>query len=363
MAIKAEYFLATPAPSGFCTLFEQAFFAPEEGTVMLLKGSAGSGKSTLLKKTAQMLEDMGLEVERIRCASSPDSLDGIICPKAKLAAFDATAPHVMEPVLPGAFERMVTLYDTVCDEALSEYRELLWKHQQEAEKYRTRAIRYLTAAGCLLDDTARTARCCTDEPKILRCADSLAKRYFTEKARKTGEKSVRLLEAVTPHGVVCLEQTVYALADTVVAVEDEWGAAAPILMQALCSLAQERGLDVIACHDCFSPQQLSHLIVPSLRLAFVTVGGVCPAPRRVSRTIHAKRFTNMDGIRARRNRLRFNRKSCRELLAQACEMLCESAVHHDEQERVYTRAMDTQALDAKTRQVMEQVRGYAADMR
>lgn len=132
MAIKAEYFLATPAPSGFCTLFEQAFFAPEEGTVMLLKGSAGSGKSTLLKKTAQMLEDMGLEVERIRCASSPDSLDGIICPKAKLAAFDATAPHVMEPVLPGAFERMVTLYDTVCDEALSEYRELLWKHQQEA---------------------------------------------------------------------------------------------------------------------------------------------------------------------------------------------------------------------------------------
>ena len=115
------------------------------------------------------------------------------------------------------------------------------------------------------------------------------------------------------------------------------GRPAPILMQALCSLAQERGLDVIACHDCFSPQQLRHLIIPSLRLAFVTVGGVCPAPRRVSRTIHAKRFTNMDGIRARRNRLRFNRKSCRELLAQACEMLCESAVHHDEQERVYTR--------------------------
>ena len=134
MVKKAEYFLATPAPSGFCALFEQAFFAPEEGMVMLLKGSAGSGKSTLLKNAANMLEDMRLEVERIRCASAPDSLDGILCPAVKLAAFDATAPHVIEPILPGAFEHMVTIYDTVCENELCEQREALWFHEQEAEK-------------------------------------------------------------------------------------------------------------------------------------------------------------------------------------------------------------------------------------
>ncbi|HJB40303.1 MAG TPA: hypothetical protein H9943_07910 [Candidatus Ruthenibacterium avium] len=359
MVKKAEYFLATPAPSGFCALFEQAFFAPEEGMVMLLKGSAGSGKSTLLKKAANMLEDMGLEVERIRCASAPDSLDGILCPAVKLAAFDATAPHVIEPILPGAFEHMVTLYDTVCENELCEQREALWFHEQEAEKYRMRAVRYLTAAGCLLDDTARTARSCTDKPKILRCAASLAKRYLTAPGG-TGECEVRLLDAMTPQGVVCLEQTVYALADNVVALEDEWGAAAPVLMEALCRMATSQGLDVVACRDCFSPQQqIRHLIVPSLRLAFVTVGGVYPAPSRVSRTIHAKRFTNMDGIRARRNRLRFNRKSCRDLLSQASEMLRESAAHHAEQERIYTHAMKVEALDERTRQVLEYLRSYA----
>lgn len=326
---------------------------------MLLKGSAGSGKSTLLKKAANMLEDMGLEVERIRCASAPDSLDGILCPAVKLAAFDATAPHVIEPILPGAFEHMVTLYDTVCENELCEQREALWFHEQEAEKYRMRAVRYLTAAGCLLDDTARTARSCTDKPKILRCAASLAKRYLTAPGG-TGECEVRLLDAMTPQGVVCLEQTVYALADTVVALEDEWGAAAPVLMEALCRMATSQGLDVVACRDCFSPQQqIRHLIVPSLRLAFVTVGGVYPAPSRVSRTIHAKRFTNMDGIRARRNRLRFNRKSCRDLLLQASEMLRESAAHHAEQERIYTHAMKVEALDERTQQVLEYLRSYA----
>ena len=43
----------------------------------------------------------GQRIEKIHCASDPDSLDGVIFLDQKRAIIDATAPHVVEPDAPG----------------------------------------------------------------------------------------------------------------------------------------------------------------------------------------------------------------------------------------------------------------------
>ena len=89
-----------------------------EGKRTAIIGPNGAGKSTLLKALADKAEQKGEPIQRIHCASDPDSLDGVIFLDKRAAIVDATAPHVMEPDAPGAEEQVVSLYHTLDADAL-----------------------------------------------------------------------------------------------------------------------------------------------------------------------------------------------------------------------------------------------------
>ena len=65
----------------------------------------------------------GQRIEKIHCASDPDSLDGVIFLDQKRAIIDATAPHVVEPDAPGADELVVSLYHTIDAGKLAPHRD------------------------------------------------------------------------------------------------------------------------------------------------------------------------------------------------------------------------------------------------
>ena len=44
----------------------------------LIKSGPGCGKSTLMKRLARKAEQQGQPIERVHCASDPDSLDGVV---------------------------------------------------------------------------------------------------------------------------------------------------------------------------------------------------------------------------------------------------------------------------------------------
>lgn len=343
-----DFFLGASAPGGFFHCFAQAYPPFESGDVLLLKGGPGCGKSTMLRALAGALAERGCLVERIRCAQAPEALDGVVCAQRAFAAFDATAPHALEPRYPGAYEQVVSLHGAYRAGALREKRDALRALTLLEEKERQRAVRYLTAAGCLVHDTARTALCGTDTAKARRFAHTLARRYLPATAQK-GAEHVRMLSAVGPDGAVFLSDTVRALADTVVVLDDAWGAAGPALLGELRALALERGHTFYACRCPLHPRdKLEHLLFPALRLAFVTASPFHPVSFPGQRTLHAQRFTNRDALALRRNRLRFNRRSAEELLAQAAGALRAARDAHREIEAVYSAALDTQALDALT---------------
>ena len=93
---SVDFFLGTTTPAGFKGYFEP--LRQEPGMQMyLIKSGPGCGKSTLMKRLAVKAEQKGEPIQRIHCASDPDSLDGVIFLDKRAAIVDATAPHVMEP--------------------------------------------------------------------------------------------------------------------------------------------------------------------------------------------------------------------------------------------------------------------------
>ena len=111
MQPNVTFFLGANAPTGFYSLYDQLPSGHDARRLFLLKGGAGCGKSTLMGKVAQRLEEVGEEVEYIRCSGDPGSLDAVIFPRLGAAIVDATAPHVIEPQLPGVVESYVNLGD------------------------------------------------------------------------------------------------------------------------------------------------------------------------------------------------------------------------------------------------------------
>ena len=138
---SVDFFLGATTPAGF-----KGYFAPlrrEPGMqLVLLKSGPGCGKSTLMKRLARAAQDKGEPIQRIHCASDPDSLDGVVFLRQKRAIIDATAPHVVEPEAPGADERVLSLYHTIDADALHPHKdEVTALFAQKAAEFSTQVER------------------------------------------------------------------------------------------------------------------------------------------------------------------------------------------------------------------------------
>jgi len=102
-----HFFAGANTAKGFFSYYD--YLAKDSYTrVFILKGGPGTGKSTMLKKIAAELQD-SYTVDRFHCSADLNSLDGIYIHGLEVSMLDGTAPHVTDPRLPGAVQRIVDL--------------------------------------------------------------------------------------------------------------------------------------------------------------------------------------------------------------------------------------------------------------
>lgn len=346
---STDFFLGAATPAGFKGYFEPLRRA-EGLQLYLLKSGPGCGKSTLLKRLAQMADE---PVERIHCASDPDSLDGVVFLRQKAAVLDATPPHALEPAAPGADEFVVSLYHTIDAEALRAHRDETRALLEKEAALRARAARYLASAGSLLLDSRRTEACSANFEKVRRYAKRLCARLLPHTAGPAREE-VRLLSAVTPKGVVFYGDTVRTLADKIVVFRDEYGAVSRLLMELLRAEALSRGYSVITCPCAMHPEEkIDHLLIPQAGLAFLTENSWHAAQFPGAQAVRCTRFVDSENLSCSRARLRFNSRAAAELMEQAASLLAQAQSAHAELETYYRAAVDFAAVDAEAKKCAE----------
>ena len=221
----------------------------------LIKSGPGCGKSTLMKQLAQKAEQQGQSIERVHCASDPDSLDGVVFLGQRAAIVDATAPHVLEPDAPGADEIVVSLYHTIQAEALAPHREEVKALFRRNAQLRARAARYVASAGSLLLDSRRAEACSTNFEKVRRYIKRLCTRVLPRCPDDCSpSEELRLLSAITPKGMVFYKGTVQALADRCIVFRDDYGAVSRLLLELIRAEALARGYHIITCPCAMHPE-------------------------------------------------------------------------------------------------------------
>ncbi len=341
------FFLGCSSPSGFRSFFNEIYSPHEGGYAYIIKGGPGTGKSTLLKKISFILTENGVENEVIFCSSDPDSIDGVVAPQLNCCIVDGTSPHVMEPKYPGVSEELINLGEFWDKTFLKENARNVIRLTDENAACHRRCRRFLEAASMLRCDISRIALDCTDEEKVRRFASRLASREFGSPKGHIGEEHHRFISAPTSKGIILQHERVLELCDRIYVIEDENAACAPLLLSLIRRYALAAGLDIITGLCPISTNnEIEHILVPALRLGFVTSNLFHHFGMGEVKKINSSRFTDKAALRAKSPRLNFTKKACAEFIEEAISALAEAKSIHDELEHLYISAMDFSKMDS-----------------
>ncbi len=334
-----RYFLGANSPKGFYSLYDQLIDPKTANAIYILKGGAGCGKSSFMRRIAQKAEAADECVEYIHCSGDPDSLDAIVLPGKRIAVVDGTAPHVIEPKYPGVVESYVNLGDCYNRDTLQPIREEIINCMTGYKDCYKRAYRCLNAVSEITEDMRSTLITELLEQKVSKRSLGIFNRELRIQGHGSGIVTQRFLDAITNQGIISHCPSVFSLCKRIYILEDSYKLA-HLMLAHLLSGATEAGYDVVACPSPLFPEQLAHLIIPELSLAFLSAVPGGSFPKRPYRRIHLDAMIDPELLKQNKARLRFSRKVSAALTEEAVSSLSQAKTMHDELEALYNPHVD-----------------------
>lgn len=347
MDMERHFFPGGNTSQGFYSRFASIMPKEDIKRKIILKGGPGVGKNTLMRRIAQTLRGMGTRMEYFHCASDPDSLDGIAAPEMGFVMVDGTAPHVIDPVLPGAVDGILNLGECLREESLTASRLQIRDTMEEISRCFLRVYDYLGAAAPLLAGSAREWREKTSPEVLARLCRALCDKWLPQ-GEGVGVERQLFSEAFTPKGQVSYLPTL--LEKKVTCISSPWGLSPHPVLSGIKAEALRRGISVEGLYHPLIPGELCHLIFPTLNLSVVTG----PVPRADETVMLQEELSLPQGLSREQA---FDKNAYELLLLRAVESLKEVKERHDTLEKWYTAAMDYDKWEKALERTEETVRG------
>ena len=207
MAHFRSLFPAATGPDGLISCFDYLMPDAQLRRKIILKGGPGVGKSTFMRRVQAALCSDGEESTLYFCSGDPDSLDAVAIPGKGLLILDGTAPHIVDPTIPGARDSLINLGDCLNEEALRPRLAQIRSVMAEHSACMRRARACLQAARALLLDQAHIAAEVTDASKLARLTQALISAVISDtpaSERPLPASRPVITDAVTAKGELCL---------------------------------------------------------------------------------------------------------------------------------------------------------------
>ncbi|MBR3794599.1 MAG: hypothetical protein IKK34_01040 [Clostridia bacterium] len=263
-------------PEGFISCFDHLIPDALLRRKLILKGGPGVGKSTFMRRIHAALCEHGESSTLYFCSGDPDSLDAVAVPHAGLLILDGTAPHIVDPAIPGARDSIINLGVCLNEAAmrprLPHIRACMADHA--AAIRRARAC--LNAACALEQDAAAVIAACVDSSRMERMVRTLIGAVLCSSAKTEDVPSVRpvITDAVTPKGELCLLGD--AASQRIIRLTGHAGMDLTPAIKALSRAALAAGYSVEEHLSAALPGRLLHLSIPALHI-LVTTGELLPS--------------------------------------------------------------------------------------
>ena len=263
-------------PEGFISCFDHLIPEPILRRKLILKGGPGVGKSTFMRRLHAALCGGGEASTLYFCSGDPDSLDAVAVPHAGLLILDGTAPHVVDPQIPGARDSLINLGDCLDEPAmrprLPHIRACMADHAA-CTRHATAALR---AAWSLRRDSAALAASLADDARMTRLVHALLSAVLSAEGEQSESPGVRpvITDAVTPKGELCLLSE--GVQSRVIRLTGHFAMDLTGVLHTLSAAVRAAGYDVEEHLSPASPGSLLHLSIPALS-TLVTTSDLLPS--------------------------------------------------------------------------------------
>lgn len=349
--IKQTYFLGGTSPSGFFSRFSDIINTQGYYTI-ILKGGPGTGKSTLMKKIAEEFSDCSVHL--YYCSSDIKSLDAVVIEEKKLIVVDGTAPHVFDPVYPGAAQEIVNLGEYWDSKKLRESSEKIIITANENQKLHARVRAYVKAFSSVNDDIYAIGTDALNKEKLGAYTSRLCRKAISRSRSGEGKIVYRQLSAFTTENYITQKLTgdysIYVL-------NDDYFAGSDYFLRQAADYIVSHGHEAIVseCTMHKSPVY-EHVVSESAGVAFLSSNFFNKCQETSSAVINFKRFYNKEKLASKKHRFSFDKKATLQLSEEAAQILSEALYTHDELEKYYIEAIDFDKLGKFSSKLIKRIK-------
>lgn len=274
MSIERHYFPGNNTPLGFFSYYKYILGQREASRIICIKGGPGTGKSTFMKKVAMYFQEHGEPIDFLHCSADEESLDGILLKNKNVAIIDGTSPHVIDPITPGAVDKIVNLGQYWNEEGISVNKDEIIDLNEETSKWYRIAYNYLNAAKSVYRSLEEIYNKASEASEIYRLVGNIINKEYgnLDISLRPGRVKRFFASAITASGVVHYIPSLLSDMKKVYMINVPVGFTNSSFMEIISEGAIYRGLDV-ECYYCpMCPEEkIEHIIIPELKMAFVTM--------------------------------------------------------------------------------------------
>ena len=248
--------------NGFYSYFD--YIIPKDvNRIFCLKGGPGVGKSSLMKKVARDFIERGYDVEVFPCSSDPSSLDAVVIKKLKVVLLDATAPHIVDPKIPGAIDEIVNFGDFWNMDNLEKNKMEIVQCNKEIGSCFQRSFKYLKAAEPIFYDIESKNSDAMDFGKLNKFTDEFIEQIFKGVGNKEEFSAPRHLfgTAITPIGHIDYADSLLQDAKKVYYLDGKIGYGKTTFLKRIYDKAILKGLQVEVFHYPLIPEKIESIMI------------------------------------------------------------------------------------------------------
>jgi hypothetical protein len=335
---EKHVFAGNNTSEGFFSYFDNLLKIDEAEHIYILKGGPGVGKNHFMKRFAGKMAEMSYSVEYIHCSSDNVSLDGILIPELKILFVDGTAPHTIDPVIPGAVDEIINLGSFLDVQKLNKHKTaIIQTNKAKSNKYIS-AYRYLKAAGIVHDEISSIYDLYVDVDKFNEMCKKAVTKLFAHSYGKRSSNTRKLFtESFTANGYISHTERFFE-DNEVWAVAGNDTNFSSIFLDRILNEAVKNGYTTECYYRPLSPKKLQHIYLPEKNLIIVTAETHMNEKYNQVFDIHS--IMDSEGIKTQISEIEKNLLLYDLLIKNALNKLSETKKLHDLLEVFYANCMD-----------------------